>query len=193
MPGAAGDPGRAFVYTGFHRGDGCCKVARRHVRLVDALNRHDRNGLLLNVGLAVGAALVLNAAIFALGWNTTTDHAPQPRFAPPGWVVAAVWLVLFALMARARWMLNSYTIIGVVPSRRMVTVLIVSCLLWPFYSLASGSVLGGLIGTVVTIVLAIVALVFVRARSRDAALLLVPVILWLAFATFVILAELRWL
>jgi benzodiazapine receptor len=163
------------------------------VRLVDALNRDDRNGLSLNVGLAVGAALVLNGVIFVLGWNKMTDYAPQPWFQPPGWVVAVVWLLLFALMGRARWLLNSYTIVGVVRARRMVTLLVLSCLLWPFYSLAIGSVLGGLVGTVVTLVLAVVALALVRTRSREAALLLIPVVVWLSYATLIILATLGWL
>ena len=160
--------------------------------LHETLNRHDRSGLILNIGLAVGAALIIDIVIFAAGWNSPGGRTAQPWFAPPGWVAALVWLVLFALMATARWKLNSYTIIGVVPARRLVTLLIVSCLLWPFYSIVTGSATGSFIGTVVTLVLAAFAIAFVQARSRDAALLLVPVILWLSFVLVIPVAELGW-
>ena len=145
---------------------------------------------MLNVALAVGAALIMNGVIFLFGWDSTTDHAPQPWFEPPGWVVGVVWLVLFSLMASARWTLNSYTIIGVVRARAMITLLIISCLLWPFYSIAIGSLVGGLVGNIITIAIAIVAIVYAWPRSRDAALFILPVVLWLSFATLIILAEL---
>ena len=158
-------------------------------KILQALNQDDRQALVLNVALAVGAALIMNAAIFLLGWDSTTDYAPRPWFEPPGWVIGVVWLVLFSLMASARWTLNSYTIIGVVRARAMVTLLIVACLLWPFYSLAIGSLAGGLIGNIVTIIIAVAAMVFAWLRSRDAALFILPVVLWLLFATLIILAE----
>jgi len=158
-------------------------------RFLRALNQDDRRALVLNIAIAVGAALILNAVIFLLGWDSSTDYAPQPWFEPPGWVVGLVWLVLFSLMASARWTLNSYTIIGVVRARAMITLLIVSCLLWPFYSLAIGSLVGGLIGNIVTIVLAVAAMVFAWPRSRDAALFILPTVLWVTYATVIILAE----
>ena len=159
-------------------------------RVLQALNQDDRRALMLNVALAVGAALIMNGVIFLFGWDSTTDHAPQPWFEPPGWVVGVVWLVLFSLMASARWTLNSYTIIGVVRARAMITLLIISCLLWPFYSIAIGSLVGGLVGNIMTIAIAIVAIVYAWPRSRDAALFILPVVLWLSFATLIILAEL---
>jgi benzodiazapine receptor len=157
--------------------------------ILQALNRDDRQALVLNVALAVGAAVIVNAAIFLLGWNSTTDYAPQPWFEPPDWVIGVVWLVLFSLMASARWTLNSYTIIGVVRARAMITVLIICCLLWPFYSLATGSLVGGLVGNIITIALAVAAMVLAWPRSRDAALFILPVVLWLSFAILIVLAE----
>ncbi|MFW6056264.1 MAG: TspO/MBR family protein [Chloroflexota bacterium] len=152
------------------------------------LNQHDRKGLLLNMALAVGAGLAIHVGAFALGWYEP-DGVSRPWFAPPWWAVSTVWLVLLALMATTRWMLNEYTIVGVVPARRMVTILILSCLLWPLYSLATDNLIAGLIGTVITLVLAGAAIALVQARSRDAAALLVPVLLCLTFATLLILTE----
>jgi len=158
-------------------------------KLLQALNQDDRRALTLNVALAVGAALIIYGVIFLLGWDSATGHAPRPWFEPPGWVIGVVWLVLFSLMASARWTLNSYTIIGVVRARAMITVLIISCLLWPFYSLAIDSLVGGLIGNIVTIIIAVAAMVFAWLRSRDAALFILPVVLWLSFAILIVLAE----
>jgi len=158
-------------------------------KLIRALNQDDRHALVLNIAIAVGAAAIVNGVILLLGWDSPTDYAPQPWFEPPGWVVVLVWLVLFSLMASARWTLNSYTIIGVVRARALITLLIVACLVLPFYSLAISSLMGGLIGNFITIALAVTSIVFTWRRSRDAALFILPVVLWIAFATLVILAE----
>ncbi len=158
------------------------------MNVLQTFNQHDRKTLLLNMALAVGAGLAVHVAAFALGWYEP-DGASRPWFAPPWWAVATVWLVLLALMATTRWMLNQYTIVGVVPARRMVSVLIIACLLWPVYSAASGSAMVGLIGTVIATAISFASVICVWQRSHKGVLPLVPVVLWLAFTIVIFLAQ----
>ena len=151
-------------------------------------NQHDRKSLVLNISLAAGAGLAIHAMAFALGWYEDNNFA-VPWFTPPWWAVAAVWLALLALIATTRWMLNEYTVIGVVPARKMIAALIIVCLLWPVYSAASGSAMPGLIGTAATTVICLITAVFVWQRSHKSVLPLAPVVLWLAFTIVIFLEQ----
>lgn len=161
------------------------------VRTTAPLNRTTRTSLALNITLAVGATTVMNGLIFALGWNTTTDSAPRPSFSPPDWVVGVVWAaVLFPLMAAARWRLNAAPHPGGSAARRWVTGLLGFCLVWPLYTLALGSLVGGLLGNLAVILVAGVTIVRVRSVSPSTAWLIAPVIAWVAFATLIVMAQL---
>ncbi len=156
------------------------------LRLADALNRDDRQALGLNLGLSMGLGLLANGMTLWLGRDTPADAVPW--FAPPGWVAALVWIALFALLGAARWQLNSYTIIGVTLARTMVTLLIVVCLFWPIYSLSAVDLTIRLVGNVGTVLIAIASIVIVRQRSIEAASLITPLVVWLAFTTLVVIA-----
>ncbi|MBN1857399.1 MAG: tryptophan-rich sensory protein [Dehalococcoidia bacterium] len=157
--------------------------------LMDALNRDDRQSLVLNIVVPLAAALILHGLVFFLGLDSTAEAGGRPWFQPPYWAAAIVWLVLFVLMGSARWMLNSYTIIGVVKARNLVTLLIAVCLLWPFYVLTIDNMTAGLLGTIAAGLLSLATIVFMWIRSRDAALLVGPTFVWLCFMTIVFLSH----
>ncbi len=154
-----------------------------------ALNKPDRRSLILNILVALGVVLVINGLIFVLGW----DRANATPQSPPGALVGSVWVVLFALMATARWQLNAYSINQAAAARNWVTTLMLSCWLYPFYSLALNSQIGGLLGNVATITLTMFVVVHVWSVSKRTALLILPVIFWVAFATITVLKGLGWL
>ncbi len=157
--------------------------------LVDALNRDDSQSRWLNIGLAVSLGLLANG--LAIWFGRGMEFDPMPWLSPPAWLAAIVWLFLFVLLGASRWMLNSYTIIGVATARTMVTLLIVLGLLWPFYSLPVVDLRVTLIANAATLALAIAAAVLVGRRSIEAASLIMPVIVWLAFTTLVVLSAME--
>ena len=161
------------------------------MRLVNALNQDDDQARRLNIGLALGAASLVNGLALWLGRGMSADFAPW--FALPPWIGALVWLCLFALMGASRWMLNSYPIIGVATARTVVTALMLCCLLWPFYALPVVDLHVALFGNVATIVLAVASIVVVRRRSVEAASLLMPLVVWLSFSTLVVVSALGWI
>ena len=141
--------------------------------MLDVLNRPNRGSLIANLCVALASVLLMNALIFGFGWNIPSDQMRRVWFEPPDYVVGAVWVALFALMAFARWQLNGTTTGQA--------------------SLAIGSVIGGLIGNLWTIALAVFTISRVWRVSPIAAYCIAPVIVWVTFATFITRGELGYL
>ncbi len=161
------------------------------LRLADALNQDDVQARRLNIGLAVGMGFAVHAVAIWIGRDMATDSIPW--FALPVWANSLVWLFLFALLGAARWMLNSYTIIGVSTARTMVTVLILSSLLWPLYSLPAVDPRITLAANAILVALTVGTIVIVHRRSIEAASLIMPLVVWLAFSIIVNMGSVGWL
>jgi hypothetical protein len=58
--------------------------------------------LAANLALYLVPPLLLNGIIFGLGWDR--DSTPNP-YLPPGWAVGSIWMLLFAAMGTASWLL----------------------------------------------------------------------------------------
>ncbi|MGA8939921.1 MAG: TspO/MBR family protein [Acidobacteriaceae bacterium] len=141
-------------------------------------------GLAGNMVLFVGLPLVLNGLIFGLGWERSSG--PQTGL-PPGWVVGAIWLVLFAGMGIARWLLLRAAVTrGDVNVRRVewVSLLAFLCLLYPLYTAGFSNLFDGLVGNVLTLVVAVPVAVYGFRRVRAAGAWLVPLCAWLAYAAW---------
>lgn len=147
-----------------------------------AFDRHDATSLLWNELAAVGFVIVGNAIVFALGWNDDGDSGRRAEFAPPGYVIGGVWILLFSLMGAARWV--SVTAGGdAARNGWLVTGLIVLCWLFPFYTGGLDNEYIALGGTLVTLVVTLAVIQKLRRDSLLAVTLLVPLVAWLAFAT----------
>lgn len=116
----------------------------------------------------------------------------RPRWAPPAWVFGPVWTVLYVLMALAAWL------VWRVRARRgarhalvLYGLQLALNALWPWLFFAWRR--GGLAFAEVVLLLGVVgATVFAFARvRRRAAVLLLPYLLWVAFASALTLAVWR--
>lgn len=160
------------------------------------LNRTDRPALWLTISLFVGIVLIANGLIFSLGWNTNTDPVRRSTtYTGSGALVGTVWITLFLGMAVARWRLNGPALRDerAENARWWLGVLVVSCLLYSAYSLATNSMYGGLVGNVVTILLAGWIAKRIWPHDQLSALLVGLVVGWVLFATYIIFGELGWL
>lgn len=138
---------------------------------------------------ALGAFLVLVALAGGLGSLATTPNIAtwyaglaKPWFNPPNAVFPIVWTLLYAMMAVAGWL--AWRPGGRTGGRTLVPFLVQIALnvAWSFVFFAGHSPLAGL----VVIALLLAAIVWTIAVfwpiSRTAALLLLPYLLWVAFA-----------
>ena len=153
-------------------------------KLANVLNRTDAAGLAANVAVSLIVVLVTNGLIFGLGWDASSPKSASSLSDPPGWFIGVVWTVLFALMGAARWRILTSGGEKAVLHSRLVVGLIGFCLIYPFYTMGLRSMVIGLIGNVATAILAVWIIAQIKASSRSAAVLVSPVVGWLAFATF---------
>jgi translocator protein len=164
--------------------------------MLEILNSPDFPGLIANIAVCVSGTLLLNGLIFGLGWSrldepALLDPTVLPKLTPPGYAFGIVWTILFKFMGTARWLVGKGTDLQVASHQQLIAILVIFCLLQPLYSTAIGSRVGGLLGTLATVVLAAFTAVTVRSSSELAALLILPVALWTAFASILLIAVIR--
>jgi tryptophan-rich sensory protein len=158
---------------------------------ISILNRTTWQGLLANVVVLVGLSALGNGIVNLFGWDSSQNPAPKPSFAPPDYVVGLVWVLLFAVLGAARWLLVGSGSTAAKPERRLILGLAIFCFLYPFYTLAFDSALAGLFGNLATILLAGYVTYRVRKHSAMAAAGVFLVVMWTCFATAIIIAQLQ--
>jgi tryptophan-rich sensory protein len=67
------------------------------------MNRPDRVGVALSIIIPVVLVGLANLLAYATGWGEEDPAYAAVAFAPPGWVVGAVWMVIFPMWGYARW------------------------------------------------------------------------------------------
>jgi translocator protein len=153
--------------------------------MLSLLNQPNTVSLILNILVALVAVSTINGLIFGLGWNKPIEPIAKSLLAPPTYLIGIIWTILFVLMATARWQLNFDVIAA--DARIWVTVLMISCMVYPLYTLAFNNAISGLLGNLETIVLTAVVVFRVWSISEFAALLILPIIPWVSYASLVII------
>lgn len=108
----------------------------------------------------------------------------KPSFSPPNWVFGPVWSTLYLLMAFAVWRILR---LPPSPARRIaLTLFLVQLVMnaaWPWMFFAAHSPLFGLINIVPQLATIVATVVVFYRTDRLAAYCLVPLTVWVAFAT----------
>ena len=116
-------------------------------------------------------------------WYTTLE---KPWFTPPGSVISVAWITLFALMGLSLFLIwqkginstNAKIAVGVFAFQLLVNIL------WSYVFFGLQSPLAALVVIVVLWLLILQCIIRFWSISKNAALLLVPYILWVSFAAF---------
>ena len=135
------------------------------------------------VTAAVGAVASVDAASFYA-------QLSKPSWAPPAWVFGPVWTVLYGLMGIAAWLV--WRSPG--PKRAALTLfgtqLVANALWsWLFFALHRGALAA--VEILVLLALIVAMIVAFWRISRVAALLMVPYLLWVGFASLLTWAAWR--
>ncbi|HET7374726.1 MAG TPA: TspO/MBR family protein [Gemmatimonadaceae bacterium] len=126
---------------------------------------------------AVGGVASMNAGAFY-------GQLDRPPWAPPGWLFGPVWTALYVLMGIAAWLV--WRGAGWTGARAAFGLFFAQLALnalwtWLFFAWRNGALaLAGIVGLLIFIVATMIA--FGRV-SRPAAMLLVPYLCWVLFAT----------
>lgn len=135
---------------------------------------------LLPFAAAVAAVAVLGGLAAGTAESTYQD-LDLPAFAPPSWLFGPVWTVLYVMIAVAGWLVWRARGVDVATVAWGVQLLL--NLAWtPLFF--AGDRYGLALVDIVALLVAILATIALAwPRSRTAALLLVPYLAWVAFAT----------
>jgi tryptophan-rich sensory protein len=152
------------------------------------LDRRDLTGALANALLPLGVVLAANALIFTFGWGAADPPYLSLSFAPPGWLVAAAWSVIFVLWGLARWSVRGAGEGGREASW-LVVVLIGSALLYPIRT-ANFDLRLSAVQNAATLAFVVFVTWRLGTHSRRAAWFMAPSIAWVAFANVLGLAAL---
>lgn len=152
-------------------------------------NRRDLGGLAVNMASAVSVAALANAFIVFV--NSAEDFAPPTvRLQPPGWVIGVVWTFLFILLGTARWLLIKHAD-RPFQATRWVWILLLFCAAYPIYTSGLRNLAVGLGGNFATAALAVWVALRIRKTSLLAAGLVSTVALWVTFAGFLIVEQMK--
>jgi tryptophan-rich sensory protein len=110
----------------------------------------------------------------------------KPWFTPPGGIIAIVWIFLFTLMGLSFFLIWRQGTNGADQKRAIAVFLIqlIANVLWSWAFFGLQSPLAGMVVIAVLWLLILQSIIRFWPISRNAALLLVPYILWVSFAAF---------
>ena len=150
-------------------------------------------GPVRTIAAVAGIAVLLNGGLALFG-DESLNVGSQilPMFAPPGWLVGGVWVVLFALLGLARWRLLRLGSEAGRQGARWTIAFVVVCALYPVYTLGLRSLIAGFIGNVGTALFAVALGLRVRHIDNLSAGVCALVVGWLCYATLTITAQLGW-
>jgi translocator protein len=139
---------------------------------------------LIALGTVAATLIVGQVATYP---NLATWYASlvKPPFTPPNWVFGPIWTLLYALMAFAVWRILMLP--AGLPGRSAALAAFFAQLVlnaaWPWMFFAAHSPLLGLINIVPQLALIVLAIVLFFRLDRIAAWFLVPLALWVGYAT----------
>jgi len=137
-------------------------------------------------------AVLVPLAVGILGSFSTMDSVRtwypslvRPSFAPPTWVFGPVWTALYAMMGVASWLVwrQGFAQPEVRGALAVYGVQLVFNLIWSWLFFGLQRPFLALLDIVVLLVLIVVSVIRFAAVDRRAALLLLPYLAWVAFAT----------
>lgn len=142
-------------------------------------------------GRAAIAIIPVVAALLVGQWATFPNLVPwysglvKPSFNPPNWIFAPVWTTLYVLMAYAVWRIMKAP--GSRSDRQTALTLFFLQLalnaLWSWLFFGLNNPLAGLLDIVPQFLLIVATIVTFRRLDAVAALCLVPLATWVAFAS----------
>jgi benzodiazapine receptor len=152
---------------------------------MNSINLRELARLILCIAICQIAG-VIGSVFTASSVTTWYPTLVKPWFTPPGSIISAVWIAIFALMGLSLFLIwgkwisstNAKIALGVFAAQLLVN------MLWSYAFFGLQSPLVAVMVIVVLWLLILQNIIRFWSISKDAALLLVPYILWVSFAAF---------
>ncbi len=150
--------------------------------------------LILSIVTFYGILIAVNIPAPFLGLDFDSGQTPKLWYAPPGFVIPIVWFVLFTLLGIGR-----YNLIQTAETNYQWWLygLAFLCATYAYYTLGFAKLTNisalwfGLIGNILVILFAAFVVYKLLPVNKIAALLTIPVIVWTAFASLIVIGEMK--
>lgn len=148
----------------------------------------------MSILIFYGILVTVNIPAPFIGLDFDNGETSKLWYAPPGFVIPIIWFVLFTLLGIGRYDLiqtefNAY--------QWWLFGLAFLCATYAYYTLGLAKLTNvsalwfGLFGNIVVILFAAFVVYKLLPISKTAALLTIPVIIWTAFASLIVVGEMR--
>jgi tryptophan-rich sensory protein len=150
--------------------------------------------LIVSVLIFYGIIILVNIPAPFIGLEFERGETPKLWFALPGFVIPVVWFVLFTLLGLGRYFLLQTPFASY---QWWLYSLAFLCATYAYYTLGFAKLTNisalwfGLAGNILVILFAVVVVYKLFPVCKSAALLTIPVIVWTAFATLIVLGEMK--
>jgi len=107
----------------------------------------------------------------------------KPSFAPPGWLIGTIWVILYTLMGISLWLVWISEKKRKTRATSMFKFQLILNALWSFLFFGLKSPLYGLIGIIMVWAAILATIILFYRIEKKAAYLLVPYLVWVSIAT----------
>jgi len=150
--------------------------------------------LILSILTFYGILILVNIPAPIIGLSFDSGETPKLWYAPPGFVIPIIWFALFTLLGIGR-----YSLVQTLETNYQWWLygLAFLCATYAYYTLGFSKMTNisalwfGLIGNIVVILFAAFVVYKLLPINKTAALLTVPVIIWTAFASLIVIGEMK--
>lgn len=152
------------------------------------------SGVFISILIFYAILVGVNLPAPLAGLKFDSNEEVKLPYAPPGFVIPIVWFVLFTLLGIARHLLIEQ---GIATHQWWLFALAFLCASYAYYTLGLSQLTHisalwfGLIGNLVVIAVATLVVAKLLPLNRTAAFLTLPVIIWTAFATIIVIGQMK--
>jgi tryptophan-rich sensory protein len=150
--------------------------------------------LIFSILTFYGLLIAVNIPAPFIGLEFESGNTPKPWFAPLGFVIPIVWFFLITLLGIGRFKLIQN---GLDNYQWWLYGLAFLCASYAYYTLGFAKLTQisalwfGLFGNVIVILFCILVVYMLFPINQPAALLAAPVILWTAFASLIVIGQMK--
>jgi benzodiazapine receptor len=150
---------------------------------MEKFRRGDASKAILSIILCQCAG-VLGSVFTSSSVSTWYPTLIKPWYTPPGWVISAVWILLFTLMGLFLVWRAGLSRPDVKKAVTVFAIQLGANILWSAAFFGLQSPLAAFAVIVVLWILILLSIISFRPISRRASLLLLPYIIWVSFAAY---------
>lgn len=131
-------------------------------------------------------AIITNGIIYGLGWNDTNNYTTNDTYSllPPGWMIGMIWIIIFGFLGKILQLtVKSRDYVSLV----LISILIIICLAYPFYTNGLKMNNISLLGDTITLIYAFsISLIMLnRTQNKSMVYYMIPILVWCSYVNIV--------